>query len=69
MTILEVQNLHKSFGTVEVLKNISFSLEKGSLFQSFNLFPQYTVLKNVMLAKELLAEELPEYKTQEQKRI
>ncbi len=29
MAILEVSNLGKSFGTTEVLKNISFSLEKG----------------------------------------
>ena len=28
----------------------------------FNLFPQYTALKNVTLAKELLSQELPEYK-------
>ena len=27
------------------------------MFQSFNLFPQYTVLRNVTLAKELLAKE------------
>ena len=33
------------------------------VFQSFNLFPQYTALENVMLAKELLAKEQPEYKT------
>ena len=32
------------------------------MFQSFNLFPQYTALKNVMLAGELLAKELPDYK-------
>ena len=35
----------------------------GLVFQSFNLFPQYTALENVMLAKELLAKEQPEYKT------
>ncbi|MEG1834868.1 MAG: amino acid ABC transporter ATP-binding protein [Oscillospiraceae bacterium] len=29
----------------------------GLVFQSFNLFPQYNVLKNVMLAKELLLKE------------
>ena len=29
MAILEVNNLGKSFGTTEVLKDISFSLEKG----------------------------------------
>ena len=37
-------------------------LRFGLVFQSFNLFPQYTALKNVMLAKELLARELPDYK-------
>ena len=29
-------------------------LHFGMVFQSFNLFPQYTALKNVTLAKELL---------------
>ena len=114
MSLLEVQNLRKSFGKVEVIREISFSLEKGEVlviigssgsgkttllrclnfletpsggklllngetlfdadshekisdseirkrrlhfglvFQSFNLFPQYNVLKNVTLAAELL---------------
>lgn len=122
MSILEVENICKRFGNTEVLKDISFSLEKGQVlsligssgsgkttllrclnflekpnagvirvngetlfdsadpatqaesqirkkrlhfglvFQSFNLFPQYTALQNVMLAKELLAKELPDYK-------
>ena len=113
MSVLNVNNLKKSFGKTEVLKGISFSLEKGEVlsiigssgsgkttllrclnfletpnvgtievsdkvifdssiktkpsdmeirenrlnfglvFQSFNLFPQYTVLKNLTLAKEL----------------
>ena len=122
MSILEVEHICKSFDDVEILKDISFSLEKGQVvsiigssgsgkttllrclnflerpdggiirvngetlfdakdpatqkesnirkkrlhfglvFQSFNLFPQYTALENVMLAKELLAKEQPDYK-------
>ena len=122
MAILEVEHIQKSFDKTEVLKDISFTLEKGEVlsiigssgsgkttllrclnfledfdsgvikvneevlydasvsgkkrdseirkkrlhfglvFQSFNLFPQYTALKNVMLAKELLAKERPDYK-------
>lgn len=122
MAILEIENIYKSFGRTEVLKDVSFSLEQGQVvsiigssgsgkttllrclnflerpdkgtirvkgetlfdandtstqlesqirkkrlhfglvFQSFNLFPQYTALQNVMLAKELLAKELPDYK-------
>ncbi len=94
MAILEVKNLEKNFGTTEVLKGVSFSLEKGQVlavigasgggkstllrclngletpdkgeitisgggkmglvFQSFNLFPQYTALENVTLAPGLL---------------
>ena len=123
MSILEVNSIRKSFGAIEVLKDISFTMEKGQalsiigssgsgkttllrclnflerpdggiikvggetlfdaadpatqrekevrrkrlrfglVFQSFNLFPQYTALKNVMLAVELLARERPEYKS------
>jgi polar amino acid transport system ATP-binding protein len=123
MAILEVKNIRKSFDKTEVLKDISFSLDKGQalsiigssgsgkttllrclnflekpdggtisvggevlfdaadpatqreseirkkrlhfglVFQSFNLFPQYTALENVMLARELLAREQPDYKT------
>jgi polar amino acid transport system ATP-binding protein len=122
MSYLNVENLKKSFGRNEVLKNISFSLDKGEVlsiigssgsgkttllrclnfleradsgkitvgdkvvfdgadeknkseaeirknrlrfglvFQSFNLFPQYTALQNVMLAEELLARERADYK-------
>ena len=122
MPILEVEHICKSFEGTEVLKDISFSLEKsqvlsiigssgsgkttllrclnflerpdggiikvngdtlfdaaqksstqeaeirkkrlhfGLVFQSFNLFPQYTALENVMLAKELLEKEQPDYK-------
>ena len=37
-------------------------LHFGLVFQNFNLFPQYTAKKNVMLASELLAREQPDYK-------
>lgn len=37
-------------------------LHFGLVFQNFNLFPQYTALGNVMLAKELQAKERPDYK-------
>ncbi len=37
-------------------------LHFGLVFQSFNLFPQYTALKNITLACELLAKEKPDYK-------
>lgn len=117
MAVLQIDNIHKNFGKTQVLKGISFSLEKGEVlailgssgsgkttllrclnfletptkgkislngetifdsesktkmsdedirkkrlhfglvFQSFNLFPQYNVLKNVTIAQELLAKE------------
>ena len=37
-------------------------LHFGLVFQSFNLFPQYTALGNVTLASKLLAKERPDYK-------
>jgi polar amino acid transport system ATP-binding protein len=43
-------------------------LHFGLVFQSFNLFPQYTALQNVKLAGELLAKERPDYK-ENRKRI
>ena len=36
-------------------------LHFGMVFQSFNLFPQYTALKNVTLAEELIAQERADY--------
>lgn len=120
MAILTVENLVKSFGKTNVLKGVSFSMEKGEVlsiigssgsgkttllrclnslefagsgtitvgnniifdgknqkniseqelrrrrlhfglvFQSFNLFPQYTALQNVMLAPNLLKKGTPE---------
>ena len=38
-------------------------LHFGLVFQSFNLFPQYTALRNVTLARELLAREQPDFKS------
>lgn len=117
MFLLNVENIRKSYGKTEVLKDISFSLKKGEVlaiigssgsgkttllrclnfletpsngkisvndkvlfdsndssaksdseirkrrlhfglvFQSFNLFPQYTVIENIMLAPKLAAKE------------
>lgn len=37
-------------------------LHFGMVFQSFNLFPQYTALENVTLAERLLAQEQPDFK-------
>ena len=42
-------------------------LHFGMVFQSFNLFPQYTALQNVTLARELMAKESGESKESIQK--
>ena len=122
MAILEVERLEKRFGSTDVLKDISFTMERGSVltvlgscgsgkttllrclnflekpdggkirvdgqllldasrpdamteeeirqnrlhfgmvFQNLNLFPQYTALKNVMLAPLLAAKARPDYR-------
>ena len=85
MSLLQIRNLKKSFGDLEVLKDISLEVEKGEVlgiigpsgsgkttllrcaiglekadsgeisyngtcglvFQNFNLFPHYSVMKNI----------------------
>lgn len=42
-------------------------LHFGLVFQSFNLFPQYTALDNVTLAAKLLAKERPDYRKNKKK--
>ena len=44
-------------------------LRFGLVFQQFNLFPQYTVLKNVSLARELLQTDGKKLPKDEKKRI
>ncbi|SNU04854.1 amino acid ABC transporter ATP-binding protein, PAAT family (TC 3.A.1.3.-) [Lachnospiraceae bacterium] len=43
-----------------IRKNV---LHFGLVFQSFNLFPQYTALENVMLARQLQAKREPDFKS------
>lgn len=57
-TLFDAQNAQKQQESEIRKKRLHF----GLVFQSFNLFPQYTALQNVMLAKELLAKEQPDYK-------
>ena len=72
-TLLRCINLLEKPTSGEILYNGENVLQKGynlsnyrtklgMVFQSFNLFPQYTALQNVMLARELLAKEQPGYK-------
>ena len=42
-------------------------LHFGLVFQSFNLFPQYTALRNCTLARELMAKERPDFKENKKK--
>ena len=55
------------FDTAQSAKEHEKDLRKkrlhfGLVFQSFNLFPQYTALQNVMLSEQLLAKERSDYK-------
>ena len=56
----------KNLSDSEIRKN---RLHFGLVFQSFNLFPQYTALQNVTLAKELLASEMEDYKDSKKKEL
>ena len=69
-TLLRCINLLETPSSGEILyhgKNIdhikggasAYRSHVGMVFQSFNLFPQYTALENVMLAERLLAQEQP----------
>jgi polar amino acid transport system ATP-binding protein len=49
----------KTRGDGEIRRN---RLHFGLVFQSFHLFPQYTTLRNVTLAGELLAKARPDFK-------
>ena len=51
--------LYKGEGQTDLRKA---RLHFGLVFQSFNLFPQYSVLQNILLAPGLLAKERPDYK-------
>ena len=56
--VFDSENQHK-YTKEEIRRN---RLSVGLVFQDFNLFPQYTVLKNVTLACELHAKKNPEWK-------
>ena len=59
-----------SAGKADFQRNIRLKrLHFGLVFQSFNLFPQYTALENVMLAEKMLAKEQPDWKERKQARI
>ena len=56
--VFDGENQHK-FTKDEIRKA---RLSVGLVFQSFNLFPQYSVLENVTLAVKLHAKDRPDYK-------
>ena len=57
--VFDSENQHK-FTKEEIRQN---RLAVGLVFQSFNLFPQYTVLKNVTLACELQAKKRSDWRS------
>ena len=57
-TLFDAEDLETQHEADKRKKRLHF----GLVFQNFNLFPQYTALKNVTLAKELLAQEQEGYR-------
>lgn len=57
-TLFDAENVKREKDAVLRKKRLHF----GMVFQSFNLFPQYTALENVTLAERLLAQERPDFK-------
>ena len=64
-TIFDAQNTHKLTDS-EIREN---RLHFGLVFQSFNLFPQYSVLKNITLAPTLLNMATPEEAEEKAKKL
>lgn len=65
-TLLDASSASKA----DFQRNIRLKrLHFGLVFQSFNLFPQYTALENVMLAEKMLAKEQPDWKERKQARV
>ena len=56
----------KKMSNAQLRKN---QLNFGLVFQSFNLFPQYSALENVTLAPLLLAKEQPDYREKKKEYI
>ena len=54
-TVIFDENNHKKLSPSQIREN---RLSFGLVFQSFNLFPQYTVMDNILLAPKLRAKEL-----------
>ena len=61
--VFDGENMIKTSDKVLRAKRLHF----GMVFQSFNLFPQYTALENVTLAEKLLARERADYKENKKK--
>ena len=58
--------VHDSYGERAIREK---RLHFGFVFQNFNLFPQYTAFQNVVMARELEAKTLPDYKSRKKRII